>query len=61
MNLNLKYHIRLILVFLGRVALKNTPLNPHSDSFLAASIISKFESGLFGKTTLSTQIFGISL
>ena len=31
-----------------RVSLKNTPLNPLSDSFVAASIISRFESGLFG-------------
>ena len=46
--------------FIGRVYLKNTPLNPYSDSFLAASIISRFESGLFGKTTRSTKIYGIS-
>ena len=45
-------------VLVARVSLKNTPLNPSSDSFLAASIISRFESGLFGKTTLSTKIFG---
>ena len=47
--------------FLGRESLKNIPLNPKSDSFLAASIISRFDSGLFGKKTLSTKIFGISL
>ena len=35
--------------FLRTVSLKNTPLNPYSDNFLAASIISRFESGLFGK------------
>ena len=59
MNLNLKYRIHLIFVFLGRVSLKNSPLNQHSDSFLAASIISRSESALFGKTTLSNKIFGI--
>ena len=47
--------MRLILLFL-EVTLKNTPLNPYSDSFLAASIISRFESGLFGKTPLPTKI-----
>ena len=36
---------------------KNTPLIPYSDSFLAASIISRFESGLFCRTTLSNKIF----
>ena len=61
MNLILKYHIRLILLFLGRVSLKNIRLNPHNDRFLAASIILRFESGLFGKTTPSTKIFRISL
>ena len=42
--------------FLGIVSLKITPLNLYSDSFLAASITSRFESSLFGKTTLSTKI-----
>ena len=60
MNLNLKYHIRLILLSLEE-SLKNTPLNPFSDSCLEALIILRFESGLFGKVTLSTNIFGISL
>ena len=49
------------VAFLGRVSRKNTPLNPYGDSFSATSIISRFESGLFGNATLSTKIFGISL
>ena len=42
-------------VFVGRVSLKSTLLNQYSDSLLSASIISRFEGGLFGETTLSTK------
>ena len=33
--------------FLGRVSLKNTPLNPYSDNFLAVSIISCRFQGVY--------------
>jgi len=53
---NLVYHIR-PLDFFGKMSRRNTPQKFGLPSLFTALSISKFVSGLSGKTTPSTEIF----